>query len=154
MMYVSNRARFSASHRLHNPALSDEENRRLFGLCNNPNGHGHDYEIEVVVRGEPDPRTGMVVNLSTLKELLETWVVGPARYRSLDDGVPFMKGRLSTTENVALGIWEELAPRIPSGELHLVRVRESENNVIEYTGPDATSRAQLPAGGIKDPDHG
>ena len=76
MMYVSKRARFSASHRLHNPALPDDENRRLFGLCNNPNGHGHDYEVEIVVRGEPDPRTGMVINLSTLKELLETHVVG------------------------------------------------------------------------------
>lgn len=134
MMSVSRRASFSASHRLHNPELPAEENLRVFGACNHENGHGHNYEVEVVVRGSPDPRTGMVVNLSVLKELLED-VVGQARYKSLDRDVPFMKGRISTMENVALGIWEAIEPRIPSGRLHLVRVRESENNVVEYSGP-------------------
>ena len=139
MMYVSKRVRFSASHRLHNPRLAEAENRRLFGACNNPNGHGHNYEVEVVVRGTPDPETGMVVNLTRLKEILETRIVGPADYKSLDRDVPFMKGRISTTENLAQSIWEEVAPQLDRGELHLVRVRESENNVVEYTGPDEDS---------------
>lgn len=135
MMFISRKARFPASHRLHNPELSDEENRVVFGACNNPNGHGHNYEVEVVVRGDPDPRTGMVMNLRTLKDLIDEHVVSPASHRSLDRDVPFMKNRLSTTENLALSIWEALAPRLDGAQLHLVRVRESENNVVEYTGP-------------------
>jgi 6-pyruvoyltetrahydropterin/6-carboxytetrahydropterin synthase len=135
MLYLTKRVQFSASHRLHNPRLSDAENRRLFGLCNNPNGHGHNYEVEVVVKGEPDPQTGMVTNLSRIKELLQRHVVGAASHRSLDRDVPFMKGRLSTTENLAMGIWEVLEPHVTEGRLHLVRVRESENNIVEYTGP-------------------
>lgn len=136
MMYVSKRVRFSASHRLHNPELTDEENRRLFGLCNHPNGHGHNYEVEVVVRGRPDEASGMFINLTALKGILDECVVSPANYRSLDHDVPFMKGRISTTENVAISIWEVLEPRLPPGSLHLVRIRESENNVVEYTGSE------------------
>jgi 6-pyruvoyltetrahydropterin/6-carboxytetrahydropterin synthase len=135
MMYISRKARFSASHRLHNRELSRAENLELFGPCNNPNGHGHNYEIEVVVRGSPDPRTGMVMNLRDLKDLLDQLVVEPAEHKSLDTAVPFMRSRLSTTENVALSIWEVLEPHVKPATLHLVRVRESENNVVEYTGP-------------------
>jgi len=139
MILVTRRAWFSASHRLHNPDLSPEENRRLFGACNNENGHGHNYEIEVVVRGEPDPRTGMFINLKDLKRIIEDHVVRPANHRSLDHDVPFMRGRLSTTENLAIAIWEVLEEHLPAGSLHLVRVRESENNMVEYTGPDPRS---------------
>jgi len=135
MMYVSRKVRFSASHRLHSDELSDEENRTVFGPCNNPNGHGHNYEIEVVVKGDPNPVTGMVVNLRDLKTLLDERVVSAAHYHSLDQDVPFMKGRISTTENVALSVWEAIASHLDRGELHLVRVRESTNNVVEYTGP-------------------
>lgn len=134
MMYLTRRARFSASHRLHNPELCEDENRVLFGACNNPNGHGHNYEIEVVVRGLPSPKTGMVTNLRDLKHLLEDEIVAEAHHRSLDEA-SFMKGRISSTENLALSIWECLEPRIREGELHLVRVRESENNMVEYSGP-------------------
>jgi 6-pyruvoyltetrahydropterin/6-carboxytetrahydropterin synthase len=138
MMYVSRKVRFSASHRLHSPDLSDDLNREIFGLCNNPNGHGHNYEVEVVVRGEPDPVTGMIINLRELKDLLTERVVEPAAFKSLDTDVPFMKGRISTTENLAKSIWEAVAPHLSRGEVHLVRVRESSNNVVEYTGPDET----------------
>ena len=136
MMLISRKARFSASHRLHNPALTPGQNVDLFGPCNNENGHGHNYEVEVVVRGRPSEDTGMVMNLRTLKDLLEDLIVTAADHRSLDHDVAFMKGRLSTTENVALSIWETLEPRIQEAELHMVRVRESENNVVEYTGPE------------------
>lgn len=135
MIYISKRVRFCASHRLHNPSLSDTENRRIFGECNHLNGHGHNYEVEVVVKGQPDPKTGMIVNLTRLKEILDIHVVQVADYKSLDTDVPFLSGRISTTENVAVAIWETIAPHITEGTLHLVRVRESENNVIEYTGP-------------------
>ncbi len=136
MMYVSKRSRFSASHRLHNPRLSAEENRLVFGACNHVNGHGHDYELEVVVRGTPDPLTGMFINLTRLKQIVDEHIVQPAAYKCLDSDVPFMRGRISTTENLALAIWEVLAPLLPVGSLHLIRIRESENNVIEYTGPE------------------
>ena len=138
MLYITKRVQFSASHRLHNPELSDEENREIFGLCNNPNGHGHNYEVEVVVKGEAAPDTGMVTNLRTIKQVLEDFVLKPAAHRSLDHEVPFMKGRLSTTENLAIAIWDVIVPHIVEGTLHLVRVRESENNIVEYTGPERT----------------
>ena len=137
MMYVSRRARFSASHRLYNPSFSDAENLRTFGACSNPHGHGHDYEIEITVKGDPDPRTGMFINLRDLKDLIHERVVEPATHRSLNHDVPWMAGLIPTTENVALRIWERLAPALPPGALHKVRVRESENNVVEYDGPEA-----------------
>ncbi len=135
MIYVTRRAQFCASHRLNNPELSEAENRELFGACNNPHGHGHNYEVEVVVKGDPDPRSGMFINLRDLKDLIERQVIEPADHRSLDHDVPFMKGRISTTENLAIAVWDELAPRLPRGALHLVRIRESENNMVEYSGP-------------------
>lgn len=137
MIHITRRATFSASHRLHNPELSDEENAALFGACNHANGHGHNYEVEVVVRGEPDPRTGMVTNLTKLKQILHENVVSEAHHRSLD-AAPFMKGRISSTENLAVAVWEAVAPHVDEGELWLVRVRESENNSVEYFGPSAT----------------
>ena len=135
MLYLTRRACFSASHRLHNPELSSDENRELFGPCNNPNGHGHNYEVEVVVAGTPDPRTGMVMNLRGLKAVLDSEIVAAAHHRSLDEA-PFMRSRISTTENLAMAIWDTVAPHLPDGLLHLVRVRESQNNMVEYTGPE------------------
>jgi 6-pyruvoyltetrahydropterin/6-carboxytetrahydropterin synthase len=139
MMYVIRRARFCASHRLHNPELSAAENRAIFGPCNNPHGHGHNYDVEVTVKGDAERKTGMVMNLRDLKELLDKRVVLVADHRSLDHDVPFMRGRISTTENLAIAIWEELEPHLPRGSLHLVRVRESENNTVEYGGPGGSA---------------
>jgi 6-pyruvoyltetrahydropterin/6-carboxytetrahydropterin synthase len=136
MMYASRRARFSASHRLFNPGFSDAENLRVFGSCANPHGHGHDYEIEVTVKGAPDPATGMFINLRELKDLIVRHVIAPAEHRSLNHDVPWMAGLVPTAENVALGVWRTLEPHLPSGSLHRVRVRESENNVVEYDGPE------------------
>ncbi len=137
MLYVSKRIRFSASHRLNNPALGADENRRLFGECNHVHGHGHNYEVEVLVKGQPDPATGMVMNLRHLKDVLDREVVARADYSSLDAPEGLLRGRISTTENVAIAIWEAVAPHLPEGALHLVRVHESENNIVEYTGPNA-----------------
>ena len=135
MMLVIRRAQFCASHRLNNPELSPAENHEIFGACNNPHGHGHNYELEVVVQGAAEQKSGMVMNLRDLKDLIDRRIVDAADHRSLDHEVPFMKGRISTTENLAIAIWDELAPHLPRGALHLVRVRESENNAVEYTGP-------------------
>jgi len=137
MMYVIRRARFCASHRLHNPGLSAEENRAIFGQCNNPHGHGHNYDLEVIVKGDPEEKSGMFINLRDLKDVIDRRVVNVADHRSLDHDVAFMKGRISTTENLAISIWEELEPNLPRGSLHKVRIRESENNAVEYTGSGA-----------------
>jgi 6-pyruvoyltetrahydropterin/6-carboxytetrahydropterin synthase len=136
MLVLSKRIQFSAAHRLHNPALSAEENRRVFGECNHPHGHGHNYEVEVMVEGQPDPATGMVMNLRDLREILEREVLARTHYKSLDAPDGLLAGRLSTTENLAMAIWDSVAPHLKSARLYLVRVRESENNVVEYTGPE------------------
>lgn len=137
MLYVSKRIRFSASHRLHNPALSTEENQKLFGACNHIHGHGHNYEVEVIVKGAPDPKTGMVINLRDLRAILEHEVLARADYGSLDAPDGLLQGRISTTENLAIAIWDAVAPRLPAGSLHCVRVHESEHNLVEYTGPES-----------------
>jgi 6-pyruvoyltetrahydropterin/6-carboxytetrahydropterin synthase len=134
---VTRRLHFSAAHRLHNPALSDEENRRTYGLCNSPNWHGHNYELEVTVQGEIDPATGYVIDLGHLRDLAEEVVVRDLDHRNLNLDVPWLQGRLSSTENLVVAIWDRLAPRIPRGRLVRLVLRETERNYVEYTG-DAT----------------
>ena len=117
--------RFAASHLYHNPKLSPEENRRIFGKCNNPHGHGHNYTLEVTVAGEPDPVTGMVLDLKELKEILEREVMQRMDHRHLNYEVPELAGLIPTCENVARVIWELLEPKITQGRLHRVRLYES-----------------------------
>jgi len=134
MIYVTRREVFSSSHRLHNPNLSDEENKEIFGKCNNPNGHGHNYTLEVVVAGEIDEKTGYVIDLKQLKTIIIENVVSKVDHKHLNFDVDFMKGINPTTENLAVKIWENLVDKIPSGKLHLIRLHETENNFIEYKG--------------------
>lgn len=135
MMLITRRVEFCASHRLHNPALSDEENRRLYGPCNNPNGHGHNYALEVTVRGPVPARTGMVMDLRALKDLAEEIVVAAVDHRHLNSDVDFLKGVNPTAENVVVKFWERLAPALEGCELHRLRLFESEDNFVEYDGP-------------------
>ena len=130
---------FSASHRLHSARLSDEENRAVFGKCNNPNGHGHNYEIEVTIAGTPPERTGMVFSLDELDKIVDEEVVAPMDHRHLNYEVPeFENGRSNpTSEMLAVVIWRRLAKRLPtSGDPRLARVlvRETARNVFEYSG--------------------
>ncbi|XP_006151068.1 6-pyruvoyl tetrahydrobiopterin synthase isoform X1 [Tupaia chinensis] len=104
---------FSASHRLHCKSLSDEENLKLFGKCNNPNGHGHNYKVVVTVHGEIDPVTGMVMNLTDLKKYMEEAIMKPLDHKNLDLDVPYFANVVSTTENVAVYIWENLQKCLP-----------------------------------------
>ena len=126
--------RFNAAHRVHNPALSDAENVALFGKCNNPNWHGHNYTLEVSVRGPVDPRTGYVMDLGALKRLVEATVVDHIDHRNMNVDVPFMHGINPTTENIVVAIWQQLEPHL--GDVRLVRLRlwETENNFVEYDG--------------------
>jgi 6-pyruvoyltetrahydropterin/6-carboxytetrahydropterin synthase len=125
MVYLTRKIGFSASHRYHNPALSAEENKRIFGKCNNPHGHGHNYTLEVTVTGEPDPVTGMVVDLKELKEILEREVIERMDHRFLNYEVEELKGQIPTCENIARVIWKLLEPKITQGRLFKVRLYES-----------------------------
>jgi 6-pyruvoyltetrahydropterin/6-carboxytetrahydropterin synthase len=125
MVYLTRKIEFSASHVYNNPALSAEENRRVFGKCNNPHGHGHNYTLEVTIAGKPDPVTGMVLDLKDLKEILEREIMQRMDHRFLNYEVAELKGQIPTCENVARVIWNLLEPKIPQGRLHRVRLYES-----------------------------
>ena len=135
-MLVTRRVHFNAAHRLDNPSFDAAWNQQTYGVCNNPYWHGHNYVLEVSVRGEPDPDTGYVVDLGALKKLLEAAVVAPCDHRNLNVEVPFLQGVIPSTENLVIAFWNEIAPRLQGGTLHRVRLYESERNFAEYLGPD------------------
>ncbi len=127
MIRVTRRLEFSAAHFYRNPKFSEEENRRVFGKCSNPHGHGHNYVVEVTVAGEPDPETGMVVDLRELKEILQAEVTDRMDHRHLNYEVPELAGQIPTCENIAAAIWRLLEPRVRQGRLERVRVHEAED---------------------------
>ncbi len=134
MIYVTRREVFSSSHRLHNTELSDKENKEIFGKCNNPNGHGHNYTLEVIVAGEIDPKTGYVIDLKELKTIILENVVKKVDHKHLNHDVDFLAGNNPTTENFAVGIWNQLVDKLHSGKLYSIKLHETENNYIEYKG--------------------
>lgn len=134
MIYLTRRAEFSASHYYHNPALSEEENRRIFGKCSNPNGHGHNYAVEVTVAGEVDETTGMVLDLKDLKALLENEVLQRMDHKFLNKEVPEFATTIPTAENIAVDIWNLLAAKLPSGRLHRIRLYETNDLFVDYYG--------------------
>lgn len=134
MVYLSKRVEFSAAHRLAAPDLSPEENARIFGKCCRPSGHGHNYILEVTVCGEADPVTGMVMNLSDLKALLERQVLAELDHRDLNCSSGLLKGRIPTTENLARAVWEALAGKLPQGRLHEVKIWETPDSWAAYRG--------------------
>jgi 6-pyruvoyltetrahydropterin/6-carboxytetrahydropterin synthase len=131
---VIRRLHFNAAHRVHNPALSDEENSRLFGKCNNPNWHGHNYVLEVSVRGPVEPRTGYVLDLGRLRDIVKREFIDVVDHRNLNLDVDFMRGVIPTAENIAVTCWRIIAPRVTPAELVKIRLWESENNCVEYAG--------------------
>ena len=139
--YVTRKQTFCAAHRLHNAILSDEENLILYGKCNNKNGHGHNYTVEVTVRGQVDPQTGMVMNLVDLKKHMLT-VIEALDHRNLDVDVPYFENVVSTAENVAVYIWNRLVGMLPQGLLYKVKVHETGKNTATYKGeisPESSS---------------
>lgn len=136
MVFITRRERFSAAHRIFRADFSDEQNFDTFGKCSNPNWHGHNYTLYVTVKGEVDPETGFVVNLKDLSQLIETQVIGKMDHMNINLEVDFMQGKLASTENIAVGIWEELEAPVSrlGGILHCIKVCETENNFVEYFG--------------------
>src|ERR1700739_4634028 len=117
MVYLTRKAEFSASHYYHNPKFSAEENRRIFGKCNNPNGHGHNYTLEVTVKGVVDNQTGFVLDLKDLKDILNREVMDVFDHRHLNKEVPEFASQIPTTENIAIAIWNRVAPKLNHGTL-------------------------------------
>jgi len=136
MIYLTRRERFSSAHRMFRPEWSDEENARIFGKCSNPNWHGHNYILYVTVKGDLQKETGFVINMNILKKIILEKIIDRVDHKNLNLDVDFMKGRIATTENLAVAIWNELKPAIENEgvKLHCVKIEETENNSIEYYG--------------------
>lgn len=126
--------RFNAAHRVYNPAWSDERNQQIFGKCNNPNWHGHNYTLEITVEGAVDPDTGYVVDLGEVKRIAEEHVVRHVDHKNLNLDVPFMQGTIPTTENLVLACWRILAPAVAPARLVRLKLWETENHYVEYDG--------------------
>ena len=134
MIRVTRKVEFSAAHFYHNPNLSAEENRRLFGKCNNPHGHGHNYTLEVTVAGEVDERSGFVIDLKLLKELMNREVIDSLDHRHLNEEVPEFRNAIPTTENVAIAIWKRLEGKFNGAKLHRVRLYETDDLFVDVYG--------------------
>ena len=138
MIYVSRKEHFNAAHKLSNPAWSKEKNQQVFGPCANENWHGHNYDLIVTVKGNPDPETGFVVDLKKLSDLIRNEVTEKLDHKNLNLDVDFMKGKMASTENLAIEIWKILAPGIflitTKASLHSIRLFETPRNYVEYFG--------------------
>jgi 6-pyruvoyltetrahydropterin/6-carboxytetrahydropterin synthase len=134
MVYLTRRTSFSAAHRLWSEHLSEEENLALYEKCANPNGHGHNYVLAVTVKGTPDPRTGMVLNLAELKQAINEQVIKWVDHKHLNYDVPWLEGSIPTTEVLAIKFWERLQRALPEGLLYEVKLYETENNIASYRG--------------------
>jgi len=136
---LGRRYRFSASHRLHSAQLSEEENDRVYGKCNNPYGHGHNYTVEVRISGAVDPATGMIANLADLDAFVNERIIEPFDHRSLQDEVPVFRSVVPTTENLCKEVFERLKS-YPKAKLEAVRIEETSNNSFEYAGDQEVHR--------------
>ena len=136
MIYLTRRERFNAAHRMFRPEWNDEKNEEVYGKCSNPNWHGHNYILFVTVKGNVDPKIGYVVNLKTLSKIIRKEVIDKIDHKNMNVEVDFMKGRVASSENLAIAIWEVLDKPIHDigVELHCVRIEETENNSVEYYG--------------------
>jgi len=136
MIYITRRETFNAAHRLFRPEWDDEKNLQVFGKCSNPNWHGHNYVLYVTVKGEVDPQTGFLINLKDLSKILREKVTEKLDHKNMNLEVDFMKGRITSTENLAIGIWQQIEEplRQLGATLHCVKVFETEKNSAEYYG--------------------
>lgn len=134
MVYLTRKEHFNAAHRLYNPKWSDEQNEEVFGKCANKNYHGHNYNLYVTVKGEPDPDTGIIVNLKDLSQIIQSRITDQLDHKNLNIEVEFLKGIMPSTENLARAIFIELKKYLVGCELHSVKLFETENNFAEYFG--------------------
>ena len=136
MIYLTRRERFCAAHRMYREDWSDNKNLEVFGKCSNPNWHGHNYVLWVTIKGEPSSEHGFVMNINMLKQIILEKVISKLDHKNINLDVDFMAGKIATTENLAVSIWNELKLSIDTYgvSLHCVKIEETENNFIEYYG--------------------
>jgi 6-pyruvoyltetrahydropterin/6-carboxytetrahydropterin synthase len=136
MIFITRRERFNAAHRLFRDDWDDRKNLEVFGKCSNPNWHGHNYELFVTVKGEVDPQLGYLIDLKDLSELIREVIVDKLDHKNVNIEVEFMRGRMASTENLAMAIWGQLEKPVQEmgAILHCVKLCETENNYAEYYG--------------------
>ena len=136
MIHITRRERFNAAHRLYKKEWDEKKNYEYFGKCANPNWHGHNYELFVTVKGDVNPQLGFVVNLKRLSKIIKDKIIDKLDHKNLNIEVDFLMDKVISTENIAIGIWEQLETEIKNLgiELHCVKVVETENNFVEYFG--------------------
>ena len=136
MIHVSRKEHFNAAHKLWNPNWSDEKNFEVFGPCANVNWHGHNFQLYITVKGVPNQETGFVINLKLLSELVREHIIEALDHKNLNLDVPFLKGIMASTENMAIAIWDILDPLVQQhgGEMAKIKLIETENNFVEYYG--------------------
>lgn len=136
MLYITRKVSFCAAHRLHNPALSDEENKIIYGECNNPNGHGHNYILEVTVKGDALPKSGMVIDLKHLKKIITENILEKIDHKYLNFDVDFLSNIIPTAENIVIQFWEILQKALEeeNADLYELKLHETDNNIVVYRG--------------------
>lgn len=135
MVYLTRQEHFNAAHKLYNPAWTKERNEQVFGVCANENWHGHNYDLFVTIKGNPDPDTGFLFDVKALSQLIKIHVIDHLDHKNLNMDVPFMAGKMCSTENLALAIWQQLAPHLPSTvQLHCIKLYETPRIYVEYFG--------------------
>jgi 6-pyruvoyltetrahydropterin/6-carboxytetrahydropterin synthase len=137
-VFVTRQVHFNSAHRLYNPTKSLAWNKAQYGLCSNPHWHGHNYVLEVTVKGQPDPVTGYLIDLGELKKILNAAIVDQCDHRNLNEEVAFLRGIIPSTENLAIAFWQQIEPRLKQAKLHCVRLYETPRNYAEFYGPEAS----------------
>lgn len=135
MVYLTRSEHFNAAHKLYNPAWSYEKNEEVFGKCANENWHGHNYELLVTVKGQPSPDTGFVFDVKKLSHIIKEHIIEKIDHHNLNLDVEIMRGKMCSTENLAIAIWKELLPHLPVGvQLHAIKLYETPRIFVEYFG--------------------
>jgi 6-pyruvoyltetrahydropterin/6-carboxytetrahydropterin synthase len=135
MVFLTRLEHFNAAHKLYNPSWTREKNEEVFGVCANENWHGHNYELYVTIKGEPDPETGFLFDVKKLSGIIKGKILENLDHKNLNMDVDFMDGKMCSTENLAIGIWNQLIMYLPSGIiLHSVKLYETPRIYVEYFG--------------------
>ena len=137
MVYLTRQEHFNAAHKLFNPAWTKEQNEAVFGVCANENWHGHNYDLYVTIKGNPDPDTGFLYDVKKLSQLIRKYVIEQLDHKNLNLDVPFMKDTMCSTENLATAIWHQLIVHLPAGvSLHCIKLYETPRIYVEYFGEE------------------
>ena len=135
MVFLTRIEHFNAAHKLYNPAWTREKNEEVFGVCANENWHGHNYELYVTVKGDPDPDTGFLFDVKKLRDIIKDQVLEKLDHKNLNVEVDFLKGKMCSTENLIIGIWNQLSPHLPKQvKLHAIKLYETPRIFVEYFG--------------------